>query len=93
MRVLHLTLKKQWFDLISSGVKCEEYREIKAYWNVRLNKQYDAVCFRNGYSANAPKITLELKRISIGLGIVEWGAPERKKVYILSLGKVIADAC
>jgi len=28
---LHLTLKKNWFDLILSGEKKEEYREIKPY--------------------------------------------------------------
>lgn len=33
---LHLTLKKEWFDLIAAGVKKEEYREIKDYWTRRL---------------------------------------------------------
>lgn len=37
-KILYLTLKKQWFDLISSGVKNEEYREIKPYWIKRLTK-------------------------------------------------------
>lgn len=36
MKVLHLTLKKKWFDLIASGEKKEEYREIKPYWVSRL---------------------------------------------------------
>ena len=36
MKILHLTLKKKWFELIKSGVKKEEYREIKPYWIVRL---------------------------------------------------------
>ena len=31
-----LTLKKQWFDMIASGEKKEEYREIKDYWWMRL---------------------------------------------------------
>lgn len=31
-----LTLKKQWFDMILSGVKTEEYREIKPYWEKRF---------------------------------------------------------
>lgn len=35
-KILHLTLKKKWFDLIASGEKKEEYREIKAYWVKRL---------------------------------------------------------
>ena len=36
MNILRLTLKKHWFDLIKSGVKMEEYREIKDYWIRRL---------------------------------------------------------
>jgi len=40
--ILHLTLKKKWFDMIKSGVKTEEYREIKDYWVRRL------CCFRGG---------------------------------------------
>lgn len=35
-KILHLTLKKKWFDMILSGVKKEEYREIKMYWWKRL---------------------------------------------------------
>lgn len=33
---LHLTLKKKWFDMIASGAKREENREMKPYWNKRL---------------------------------------------------------
>jgi len=36
MKILNLTLKKEWFELIKSGVKTEEYREIKSYWEKRL---------------------------------------------------------
>ena len=36
LRILELTITKQWYDLISSGVKKEEYREIKRYWLNRL---------------------------------------------------------
>jgi hypothetical protein len=35
-KILHLTLKKKWFDMIASGEKTEEYREIKAFWAARL---------------------------------------------------------
>ena len=37
--VLKLTVKKEWFDLIKSGEKTEEYREIKEYWEFRLIKE------------------------------------------------------
>ena len=43
MKILHLTLKKQWFEKILSGEKKEEFREIKEYWNKRLNKEYDYI--------------------------------------------------
>lgn len=33
---LHLNLKKKWFDMILSGQKTEEYREIKMFWLTRL---------------------------------------------------------
>jgi hypothetical protein len=36
MKILHLTLKKKWFDMIASGIKKEEYREVKPYWIQRL---------------------------------------------------------
>ena len=36
MKILHLPLKKEWYEMIESGVKTEEYREIKPYWIKRL---------------------------------------------------------
>lgn len=91
MKILHLTLKKKWFDMILSGIKKEEYREIKPYWNTRLDNAWnaDAICFKNGYSKNAPQFTIELIKICKGYGKVEWGAPMGKLVYILKLGKLI----
>lgn len=35
-KVLYLPLKKEWFDLIKSGIKKEEYREVNEYWGKRL---------------------------------------------------------
>lgn len=36
MKVLHLTIKKKWFDMIASGQKKEEYRDINEFWIKRL---------------------------------------------------------
>jgi hypothetical protein len=36
VKTLHLTLKKKWFDMIASGEKKEEYRELKKYWGDRF---------------------------------------------------------
>lgn len=38
--MLTLPIKKKWFDMILSGEKKEEYREIKPYWIVRLAKTF-----------------------------------------------------
>ena len=34
--MLTLPIKKKWFDMILSGEKKEEYREIKPYWFIRF---------------------------------------------------------
>ncbi len=52
MKILHLPLKKEWYEMIESGVKTEEYREIKPYWDKRLVdyksvfKDYKRLVFR-----------------------------------------------
>lgn len=85
--ILHLTLKRKWFDMIASGEKREEYREIKSYWEKRLKKEYTEVVFKNGYSKGCPEMRIELNSIRIGFGQEDWGAPD-DEVFILSLGKI-----
>ena len=51
MNNLYLFLKYKWYDLIESGQKTSEYREIKPYWINRLeNKHYDTVTFQRGFT-------------------------------------------
>lgn len=38
-KILNLVVTKRWFDMIASGEKTEEYREIKPYWASRLVNQ------------------------------------------------------
>lgn len=38
MKTLTLSLKKKWFDMIKSGIKKEEYRDIGDYWFKRFRK-------------------------------------------------------
>lgn len=38
MKILDLVLKGKWYDMISDGIKREEYREIKPYWIKRIMK-------------------------------------------------------
>lgn len=51
-KVLTLSVKKEWFDLIKAGEKREEYREIKPYWVARF--YYDR------FGKLSPKMVKEL---------------------------------
>jgi hypothetical protein len=93
-RILHLTLKKKWFDLIKAGKKKEEYRDIKRYWSIRLMvrcgvfKKWDIVRFRNGYKSSSPTMDVECKGVRIGkLPHPYPGAG--MDVFIISLGEVL----
>ena len=88
-KILHLTIKKKWFDLIASGKKKTEYREIKEYWTRILTlddpldaRVYDEVHFRNGYKKNSPFMR------------VKWMGTEKEKFkgelcYAIRLGKIL----
>jgi len=40
-KILDLPLKGKWYEMIESGVKKEEYREIKPFWLKRLFRVID----------------------------------------------------
>lgn len=89
-RILHLVLKKRWFLALDRGKKKEEYREIKDYWEKRLdNKKYDIVIFYLGYRKDRPRMCFHIKSIKKGYGKEEWGAEFGKYYYIIRLGKRI----
>ena len=93
MNTLHLTLKRQWFDMIQSGEKREEYRELKPYWHTRLYlKNFDVIVFRNGYSKDAPSMCVQAGKIRVGRGNPKWGAPVDKDVWIIPLGEVVSKS-
>ena len=82
-KILHLTIKKKWFDLIAIGRKTWEYREIKLYWARRLvNKEFDEIHFRNGYHKKSPFMRVEYiykkKKLIGGVGY-----------YAIKLGKIL----
>lgn len=101
---LHLPLKKQWYEMIESGIKTEEYREIKPYWTRRfIGMNQPLFSFRYGYQQANVKgythvkfsygytkctMTFEIKEITIGKGKLEWGAP-KGEVFIIKLGERI----
>ena len=105
MKTLHLTLKKKWFDMILSGEKKEEYREIKPYWEKRLleydldkekpfvfndqDRWYNVIEFKNGYAKNAPTMLVEYNGVKIGLTKLGLSDKEAQIVFVISLGNII----
>ena len=80
-KVLHLTLKKVWFDQILSRKKLIEYRSYKPYWHSRLeNKKYDYIHFVNGYGKDKPWMDVEIRKIEPNF---DWMR------YDIHLGKII----
>lgn len=92
-KILHLILKKEFFDQIKSGEKTSEFREFKAFWIKRLMqsngsfKHFDLVHFRNGYHKDAPTLLLELKEIKIISNRISWFST--KKVFEIVLGDFV----
>lgn len=104
MKTLHLVLKHKWYDMIDSGVKTEEYREITPYWTKRIlgvekisisgllreeyEYDYTHVRFHRGYTNTT--MIFKINYISVGIGKPEWGASERI-TFIIKLGERIAS--
>lgn len=86
LKILHLPLKAKWYKMIESGVKTEEYREIKPYWTKRFINGCSHVKFSYGYTKRT--MTFEVVSITIGKGKPEWGAPV-EDVFKIKLGKRI----
>ena len=92
LRVLRLTLKRKWFDMIASGEKREEYRE-QGKWidsRVNANKEYDVVEFKNGYGPDVPCCVVEYLGYDWAAGNPAWGAVPGKLYKVIRLGRVIS---
>ncbi|WP_071146137.1 hypothetical protein [Bacteroides ihuae] len=127
---LKLTLSCKWYDMIESGIKKEEYRDITPYWISRICRKNDkhltkeekttlfnilhetgalgfvaaiiscgitfynhkTVTFYRGvpyFSDKAKHMTWSIESMGIGIGNIDWGAPQNKHVIKLTLGKRI----
>jgi hypothetical protein len=89
MKTLTLRLKKKWFNMILSGEKTEEYRDIKLFYDRLFKKEYNCIRFINGYATNAPEFFIELHSIEKGLTKLPFAENAGKLVYVLKLGKII----
>ena len=80
MKTLTLTLKKQWFEMIKSGEKKEEYRELCDYWGVRFagsDVWISELCIKD-----VSEIALKhFDRLVFTLGYPKAGDTERRLVF------------
>ena len=91
--MLVLPIKKKWFDMIKSGEKKEESREIKPYYMSRF-KKYNVradyynpmgeIILRNGYSKNSPSIKCKCT-IAYDYGREDWGAIPHQLYYVIKI--------
>lgn len=98
--MLTLPIKRKWFDMIVSGQKKTEYRDISDYWIKRLSSEVERqgikapfdkglkVCIKAGYSKDAPAALLTLRRVDLGPGLPEWGAEPGGEYIRLHIAKV-----
>ena len=104
--ILPLVLKRRWFDMIKSGEKQEEYRDMTDYWAKRLfnwdrKPGTHVVEFRLGYASNAPRVAFHCPRLITHGGLrsycivndcvhSQWGEP-RHPHYLIQLGKPVTS--
>ena len=96
-KVMDFPIKGEWYDRIMDGTKCEEYREIKPYWTVRLRNAglldedgnvlpgvIGQAVIHAGYRPDSRKgfIRFLLRK---GQGRSEWGAEPGREYYILGI--------
>ena len=95
--MLTLPIKQPWYGMIFRGEKSEEYRLRTPYWEKRLESVFGCsiqeavdncvlaqVRFRNGYRADSPSFTAQV-RLRIGTGRPEWGAQPGIEYFILRI--------
>ena len=101
-KILHIPIKREYFDAIRSGDKKEEYRAYTPFWESRLRakdekgeytqfRHYDIVRFRNGYEPDSPVMEVEFKETIVERFV---DAPEDADIserygFAIVLGEVI----
>ncbi|TNE31685.1 MAG: ASCH domain-containing protein [Bacteroidetes bacterium] len=94
LKTLTLPIKRKWFDMIKSGKKREEYREIKPHWERRLInngklREFDQVLFINGYRSDSERLLVQCTGIGVGTGEMDWGAEQGSIYFIIELGNIL----
>lgn len=85
MKTIHLILRYRWFDMIASGEKIEDYREIKPYYKrlCDLGKG-DIVIFHRGYSSRVLIVNVTYCYQS-SYGLREWGWERDEPHWVIGI--------
>lgn len=92
MAVVSLILSFQWFDMIASGEKQEDYREISPYYAARFSKNPSVAIFCSGGFSNEHRImSVQILGIEKGFPKPEWNNrfDPNQEVYVLRLGRIL----
>ena len=94
--VLHLTLKRKWYDMIESGRKRQEYRTSKKvirdierwYGHTLITGDVRVVQFALGYAKGRPTMTWKVSVVfwTSFAYHPEWGQP-RESHYVIDLAE------
>lgn len=70
-KILNLVVTKRWFNMIASGEKNEEYREIKGFWlsRILLIKDDDGEKYRKFHVGKLDAILIDSMTIKQGIDI------------------------
>lgn len=83
--VLRLPVNEYWYNLIKTGKLTYDYREMKPYWDKRLDgKTYDVVEFYHRFKSEIPPMRFKFEWIRKG-HYVNYD----KDVYIIKFGEKI----
>jgi hypothetical protein len=96
-RILHLTLKRKWYEMILNGIKKEEYRDMSDYWYKRLilnNKKFNYIHFYNGGSPclKYDNFIIECKNIEVGMARTEWCEGSLGPYFVIELGNIVYNS-
>lgn len=87
-------IKPYWYQRL---IRKDEFRSFDSFlelWDYvavfsSVTEKFDQITFKNGYSKNAPEITIEFKGIEIGNAKPEWSDNWQGEVFIIKLGNIL----
>lgn len=86
--MLTFTIKRNWFEMIASGEKKEEYRAANSYYDSRLMKYKNEpiwVALRNGYRNDSDTLYCRVVPVRETAARPEWGGVPGKMHWSLKI--------